>query len=44
MFHKKNPKYKAAIRAAKAIKKTRTPLEKRVAISRWCDAARGMLG
>jgi hypothetical protein len=44
MFYKQDPKYKAAIRAAKAIKKSRSPLEKRVSISRWCEAARRMLG
>lgn len=43
MLFKKAPKYKAAIKAAKLIKKSRNPLEKRLAVRRWVIAAKAML-
>lgn len=40
---KRTKKYKTAMQAAKSIKKARNPIEKRLAVRRWCDAAREML-
>jgi len=44
MLIKKSPKYQAAMKAAKSIKKARSPLETKLAIKRWCAAAIKMLG